>query len=293
MTTTYRSHTYPDQDTQLRYDGWSLDARDPKAIEAWMPIWAWFYEHYFRVRTDGWQYLPQQGKSLLIGSHNGGLAAPDMFMFMYDWFRRFGAERLAYGLMHPGVWQASPAMGKLAAQIGAVVAHPKMAIAALRQNATVLIYPGGPEDIFRDYSLRHKIVFAERRGFIKLALHEGLPIIPLISHGAHETLIVLGNYYEQVQQQLDRWGMSWPFGFDPVVFPIFLGLPWGVGIGPIPNLPFPKQIHNRICAPIEFERYGRQAARDRDYVDACYLKVCRQMQWELDQLVAEYKSSSP
>jgi hypothetical protein len=34
-----------------------------------------------------------------------------------------------------------------------------------------------------------------------------------------------------------------------------------------------------------FERYGRKAARDRDYVNACYEKVRIQMQLELDDLI--------
>jgi hypothetical protein len=58
----------------------------------------------------------------------------------------------------------------------------------------------------------------------------------------------------------------------------------GLAIGPLPNIPLPVQIHTRICAPIVFERYGRAAASDRDYVDACYEKVCTQMQLELDLL---------
>jgi len=65
---------------------------------------------------------------------------------------------------------------------------------------------------------------------------------------------------------------------------------WGylgvVGIGPIPNFPLPVRIHTRVCAPVILERYGRAAVRDRDYVDACYERVCTQMQLELDNLVA-------
>ncbi|MGB5772851.1 MAG: glycerol acyltransferase, partial [Crocosphaera sp.] len=38
--------------------GWSLDERDPKFIETVMPYWKWFYDHYFRVKTDGWHHIP-------------------------------------------------------------------------------------------------------------------------------------------------------------------------------------------------------------------------------------------
>jgi len=251
-----------------------------------MPYWEWFYRYYFRVQTDGWHCIPPQGKVLLVASHNGGLATPDLPMMMYDWFRRFGTEREVYGLLHPHVWKIYPGLAKLAARTGAVVAHPKMAIAAFRQGASVLVYPGGAQDVFRPHAQRHKIHFAGRRGFIKLALREKVPIVPCISWGAHDTLVVLGDCYEQARQ-LHQWGMPWLFGLDPEVFPIYLGLPWGVSLGPLPNFPLPAQIRTRICTPIVFERYGRSAASERAYVDACYHQVRTQMQQELDRLVKD------
>jgi 1-acyl-sn-glycerol-3-phosphate acyltransferase len=270
-----------------QFDGWSLDERNPDVIKFWMPVWEWLYRDYFRVQTEGWHHIPPEGKMLIVGSHNGGMASPDTSMFMYDWFRKFGYERLAYGLMHPMGWKF-PALAQQAAQVGAILAHPKMAIAALQRGAAVLVYPGGAEDMFRPHNLRHKIYFAGRKGFIKLALREEVPIIPIISHGAHDTLIILADFYQQLRQ-LYKWGF--PQLLDPNigVFPIYLGLPWGLGIGPLPNIPLPVQIHTRVCAPIVFERYGREVASDRDYVDACYEKVCTQMQRELDDLVLRVK----
>ena len=130
----------------------------------------------------------------------------------------------------------------------------------------------------------HQIHFSGHKGFIKLALREEVPIVPIISHGAHETLIVLADFYQQVQQ-LHQWGLSWPTDGGTGVFPIYLGLPWGIGIGPIPNFPLPVQLHTRVCPPIVFRVYSDTASRDRDYVDECYEQVCIHMQAELDELV--------
>ncbi len=137
--------------------------------------------------------------------------------------------------------------------------------------------------MFRPHSQRNQIHFAGHKGFIKLALSKEVPIIPLISVGAHDTLIVLGDYYAQVKQ-LNQWGLPWLYQLDPGVFPIYLGLPWGLAIGPLPNIPLPIQIHTRVCSPIVFERYGKGSARDSNYVDACYDLVVTQMQQELDSL---------
>lgn len=266
--------------------GWSLDERDPKFIQSIMPLLGFFYHYYFRVQTSGWDHIKPDERVLFVGSHNGGLAAPDMGMVMYDWFRRFGVERPVYGLMHPKVWQVSPPLAQLVVKAGAIIAHPKMAYAALRSGASVLVYPGGAEDVFRPHNLRHKIYFAGRQGFIKLALRENVPIVPVISVGAHDTLIVLADLYKVVRQ-LHEWGMPWLFDIDPEVFPIYLGLPWGLGIGPLPDIPLPVTIHTRVCSPIVFERYGRRAASDRQYVHECYELVVNQMQQELDYLVKQ------
>ncbi len=264
--------------------GWSLEQRNPNVIQSLMPLYGWLYRYYFRVQTSGWHHIPPHDQVLLVGSHNGGLAAPDMVMMMYDWFRRFGPERSVYGLLHPTIWKRFPIVAHLAAQVGAVMAHPKMAIAALRRGASVLVYPGGAKDVFRPHSLRHKICLDGNRSFIKLALEYNVPIVPLISYGAHDTLIILADYYPQVRQ-LHEWGMPWLLDIDPEVFPVYLGLPWGLAIGPLPNIPLPVTIHTRVCPPIIFERYGREAAHNRDYVDTCYNIVGAQMQQELDGLV--------
>ncbi|OCQ95747.1 glycerol acyltransferase [Nostoc sp. MBR 210] len=264
--------------------GWSLDERDPQFIKLMMPLLGLLYHYYFRVQTSGWHHISPQQKVLFVGSHNGGLSAPDMLMMMYDWFQRFGVEQPVYGLMHPRVWEVAPPLAQLAAKMGAIMAHPKMAYSALRSGASVLVYPGGAEDVFRPHYLRNKIYFAGRQGFIKLALRENVPIVPVISTGAHDTLIVLADIYK-ILDQFHEWGMPWLLNIDPVVFPIYLGWPWGLAIGPLPNIPFPVSIHTQICPPIIFERYGRGAASDRSYVDECYELVVSKMQYQLDQLV--------
>ncbi|UZQ53224.1 acyltransferase family protein [Trichothermofontia sichuanensis B231] len=269
------------------YSGWSLTERDPAFIKAWLPFWGWFYHHYFRVESDGWEHIPTQGAALLVGTHNGGLAAPDMFMAMYDWYRQFGCDRLCYGLMHPKVWQFYRPLAELAVRSGAIMAHPQMAIAALRQQACVLVYPGGAQDVFRPYWQRNRIHFADRKGFIKLALREQVPLVPIISWGAHDTLFVLADLYEPMQKLLKTCNLPWLFNIDPEVFPIYLGLPWGISIGPLMNFPLPRKIWLRVCPAITFDRYGRAAARDLDYVETCYQIVLTTMQHHLDCLIQE------
>lgn len=275
------------QHSKQQKPGWFLDRRDPKFIESLMPFLGFIYDYYFRVQTSGWENIPDE-QVLFVGSHNGGLSSPDTSMMIYDWVRRYGTDRIVYGLMHPKIWEVAPQVAEVAMRGGAIPAHPKMAMAAFDAGASVLVYPGGAEDVFRPYTMRDQIYFAERRGFIKLALQQNVPIVPVISWGAHDTLVVLTDAYKFVKQ-LNKWGMPWLFGVDPLVFPIYLGLPWGLAMGPLPNIPFPTKIYTRVCPPIRFERYGRKATSDRSYVEECYQLVKSKMQHELDNLILNAK----
>lgn len=267
------------------YNGLSLDDRDPHVINQLLPLFDWVYQDYFQVQSDGWEHIPD-GQVLLIGSHNGGLASPDTLMMTYDWFRHFGTERVVYGLMDPRMWQAMAPVARLAAQVGAIQAEPHITIKALDSGASVVIFPGGAKDVFRPYTQRHQIYFNGQQGFVKLALERKIPIVPLISYGAHSTLIVLAEIHDQLEA-IAGGNFPWPLDFDPKVFPIYLGLPWGLAIGPLPNIPLPHPIHTRICPPIWFDHYGQEAAHDRNYVQACFRQVQDTMQAALDQLVAE------
>jgi len=60
-------------------------------------------------------------RSMLRPVPNGGMM--DTLMFMCDWFRRFGTERLTYQLMHPNMDKV-PLYARLTVQLGAVRAHP-------------------------------------------------------------------------------------------------------------------------------------------------------------------------
>jgi 1-acyl-sn-glycerol-3-phosphate acyltransferase len=260
--------------------------RDPRFIRLLMPLWGWLYRHSFRVETTGWEQIPDRGQLMFVGSHNGGLAAPDMHMFLYDWFRRFGYERRVFGLAHPKLWRGYPPLAAMAARVGAIPFHPRNAMAVLERGDSLLVFPGGGQDVFRPHRERGRIRFAGRTGFLRLAIWHDLPLVPLISWGGHDSLFVIDDFYPLLRSLHER-GLPWPFGIDPEVMPLYLGLPWGLALGPLPNLPLPVKIHTRVCPAIRFARGGYAASRDRAYVQECYRQVEATMQAALDRLGTE------
>jgi 1-acyl-sn-glycerol-3-phosphate acyltransferase len=148
----------------------------------------------------------------------------------------------------------------------------------LERGAQVLVYPGGDIDTFKPWSERHTVKFGGRTGFVRLALRQQVPIVPVVSVGAHETFRVLTDGHRLAQalhlKQLLRLE----------VLPVFLCLPWGLWIGPYEmHLPLPSKIRLRVLPPIHFD-LPPSAADDDDTVHALAEQVRCTMQAALDEL---------
>src|SRR5262249_13079233 len=139
---------------------------------------------WYAPDLTGLDHLPP-GRALVVGTHNGGFMAPDMFSLMVGFWRHFGVERQAYGLAHDMVFRL-PVAGRWIAQLGAVPAHPENARKLLERDVAVLVYPGGDRDAYKPWHERHTVKFGGRKGFIRLALRTQAPIVPVVSVGAHD-----------------------------------------------------------------------------------------------------------
>ena len=145
----------------------------------------------------------------------------------------------------------------------------------------MLVYPGGDHEVFRPWTERHKIDFNGRTGFIKLALRAGVPIVPAVLCGAHNSVVVLsrGDRLVRFMPHLRLMRVK--------VMPIMLGLPWGISFG-LPTLPMPAKVTVDVGAPIDLAaQYGSDAADDDAVVQRIYEDVTGGMQRTMDDLVAE------
>ena len=261
----------------------SLDDRDPDYIEGQMRWMAPLVDYYFRAEVRNLDRIPTRGGALLVGNHSGGLVTPDTWSMLVNFYRHFGTARPAYALAHNLVL-GMPILGDWLRKLGTLPAHPDSARRALRRGATVLVYPGGDEDVFRSWQDRNRIQLARRSGFIRLALQERVPIYPIVSVGGHETALVLGDG----RQIAHLFGLE---RFRIKSMPLVVAPPWGISPGDLLfHLPLPAKITTEIGEPIDFHRqYGELDHRDPEVVWACYHLVERRMQDILDGLAKERK----
>jgi 1-acyl-sn-glycerol-3-phosphate acyltransferase len=166
-----------------------LDAGiDKKFIQKIDPFLDGLYRHYFRCELSGWGNIPDE-KVLFVGNHNG-LLTFEVLMLFHAWWKQFRGAKTALGLAH-GVALNNPFFRWLIPKIGAIPAEPDIAFEALERGYSLLAYPGGEKESFRPYKDRKKIDFYQRKGFVRLALRAGVPIVPIVSVGAHESYVIL------------------------------------------------------------------------------------------------------
>ncbi len=257
-----------------------LERRNPEVIHRLARIFKPLFWHYFRPVIQGLERIPE-GPGMFVANHNGALLMPDLFIFGMALHERFGTEGLPYGMGHEtGI--GFPFLHRLFLPIGAVRGSQKNAHTLLAAGNKLLVYPGGELDSMRSFRNRARIIFGKRRGYLRTALREKVPIIPVVSSGGHETLVILheGKWLARALQ-LDRL-------LSLKTWPIVFCLPWGLWVGvPPPHFPFRTRIHIQVLEPIRFERDGPEAARDSAYVEACHRQVHTRMETTLKQLVAE------
>lgn len=162
-----------------------VDYQFVKKIE---PILSFLYRYYFRCDISGWNHVPEK-KAIYVGNHNGMLTF-EVLMLFYAWWKRFGLSHRVLGVVHSVVFR-SFFFRWLIPKLGTVPAEKGVSAHYLEEGYSLLIYPGGLEEAFRSYFQRKKIDFCQRKGFIRLALKSGVPLVPIVSIGAHESYFIL------------------------------------------------------------------------------------------------------
>jgi 1-acyl-sn-glycerol-3-phosphate acyltransferase len=256
-----------------------LDARDPAFARDALPLLGLLYDRVWRCETEFEDDLPE-GPSLVVGNHNAMTGMPDMFCHMAAFWRRYGTEREAFGLMHDLPFH-TPLAGAWLQAAGAIAARPEVASKALDRGATVLVFPGGDLDACKPSRDRYRIDFGSRRGYVRLALRRQVPIVPLVSAGAHESLWIWSD-----GRRIAEW-LGLPRRARSNVFPIGLALPLGLVFGvPYPHWPLPVKIHTRVLRAMRLE--GSPAdADDPAVVEREHERVVATLQGAMDDLRAE------
>ncbi|MGE5291902.1 MAG: 1-acyl-sn-glycerol-3-phosphate acyltransferase [Micromonosporaceae bacterium] len=252
--------------------------RDPGFISRLLPTIGW-YTGYFSPEVRGLDRLPATGPALVVGNHSCLFYVPEAWVTARAIIARRGIEAPLYMLAYDLLF-AIPGVESVIRRLGAVPAGTEEAQSALEHEACVLVYPGGDWEACRPWTERNRVDFAGRKGFVRLALRCGIPVVPVVAHGSHHAVVVV--------TRGDRLARAVGLhGIRIKVFPFLAGFPFGVASVLTPPLPMPAQVTVEFLPALDWSRHGPGAEHDDDVVAACYDEITGLIQAALDRLNAE------
>ena len=266
-----------DDFTHLRrtLDGNDLDAWNPDYIRRLLPLWRAVMGTYFRGEVRGLDNIPEEGPCLLVGNHSGGTMIADTFVFAGEFYAHFGCDRRFHQLAHD-IAARMPGVG--IRKWGTVAASHDNARRAFDLGAPVLVYPGGDYETFRPSWHSGQIEFGGRKGFIRLALESGVPIVPVVALGGQETALFV------TRGERAARATGWANLTRIKVLPVALAPPFGISVLDLPpRLPLPAKITIEVLPPIDLER---RFERDADHTEV-YEAITGAMQQTLSELQDE------
>ena len=140
------------------------------------------------VEVIGIERLPP-GRALLVANHAFGW---DILFAMSAIRARTGRPVWALG---EHVWWKIPGARRIAAELGTVDGTPENIDALLSRDEIVLVLPGGVREALKPRELRYRLVWGNRYGFVRAAIRNHAPIVPLASIGADEFFDLIGNAF--------------------------------------------------------------------------------------------------
>ncbi|MCB9762314.1 MAG: acyltransferase family protein [Alphaproteobacteria bacterium] len=234
---------------------------DPAFLDRVQPV----FERIARVhdyRCVGLEHLPD-GPAMLVGYH--GRPALDAFLLGFLLRKHTGAAPRA--VTHR-VLTRIPRVRRWVQGFGMVVGSRDELAAAAARGERLLVLPGGARECFRSSRVRYQLDWGERRGYARLALRLGLPIVPFATAGVDELYHVIGDGY-RISKALtgtEALPLCLPLGHRRLPF------------GP----PRPVPLHQHVGAAVE--PYGQ--AEDPDAVAALDARVRARVQALLSEALA-------
>ncbi len=174
---------------------------------------------YHRFTLVGAEHVPRSGACLLVVHHS--LATYDGFLLGGAIWEQTG--RLPRGLGDDAIFHI-PGIARVARNIGLVPASPQAGEALLAQGHVLGVAPGGMWESLRPRGERRRSRWGARRGFVRLALRAGAPIVCAAVPRADEVFTV---YPSRVTDAIyERFHLPLPLlrGLGPSLVPRPLAL---------------------------------------------------------------------
>lgn len=246
---------------------------DPVYEERYRPLLDFLHDRYFRVRVEGVEHVPAEGRAVIVSNHSGTVPF-DGLMLKTAIAKEHTAARELRWLTEDFITYL-PFVGSFMNRLGAVRACQENAERLLGRDKLVAVFPEGVKGMSKLFRDRYKLQRFGRGGFVRLCLRTRTPMVPTAIIGAEETNPILFRF--------ETIAKSFGLPYIPVTptFPL---------LGPVGLLPAPTKWTIRFGEPIDLSGYGPEAADDQILVGKLAERVRTTIQDMLDAGISKRES---
>lgn len=207
---------------------------------------------YLRLEVEGLEHVPARGRAIVLPNHSGW-SGFDAVMIGNEIYK--ARHRVPRILAHQAFFLGDIKI--IAHKMGMQEASTENGLRLLKKNNIVILFPEGAHGNFKPTSERYQLQ-EFRRGFVRMALKTGAPIVPTLVIGAEETHINLASL------KLTKY-------LKGQVIPLPLNL-----------LPLPAKWKIKFLPPIHLSGHGARDADDAELVRTIAADVQARMQAAID-----------
>jgi 1-acyl-sn-glycerol-3-phosphate acyltransferase len=209
---------------------------------------------FHRHQVVGMSHIPKKGPLIFAANHS--LASYDMILMMgavHDFTNRIPrslVDRLFYKV---------PGLGALIEAMGSLEGNHQNATKLLNDDQIVVLAPGGMRESLRPSSQKYKIIWKKRKGFIKLSIETGAPIILAACPAADDI-------YDVMPSHVTAWA------YRTFKIPVFFAK--GVAFTPIPK---PVKLVHHLSEPLYPPKPSANPEELDHQIDVFHGVVCKRM----------------
>jgi 1-acyl-sn-glycerol-3-phosphate acyltransferase len=245
----------------LGYDSWGFH---PHSARVYYSLAHRIYK-YFRPRIIDIQNIPQ-GRVLIVPNHSGQLPI-DGLIVAVACLLELKPPRLVRAMAERW-FPTLPWVNVAFSRSGVVLGDPINCKNLLDADNAILVFPEGTRGSGKIFQKRYQLADFGR-GFMRLALQTGTPIVPVSVVGGEESIISIANFKPLAK------ALRMPYMPVPALLPL---------LGPLAFLPLPVRFHVRFGKPMRFE------GRFDDEDDVIQEKV-EQVMAEVDRMNQEGRAA--
>lgn len=211
---------------------------------------------YFIPKYVGLENLQKNKPALYVSNHTLlGLTDGPLYMPML-WEEKDILLRPLTDKMQKDI----PLWRSIVTDIGAVEGSRENCERLMAFKQHILVFPGGSNEITKIKGEEYKLKWQERFGFVKMAIENDYPIIPISSLGGDEIYDIVIDKKEIMESKIGNWlkdsGIADKYLRGGSIIPPVLR-----GIGPT-LIPKPQPLFYAFGKPIETKKYKQDTSKE-------------------------------